>query len=151
VTPHNRRVVVEQSIDAAPQDVWDTVTDWPTQSAWMLGTRVTAGRGEGIGVGGEFEAFTGIGKLGFADPMVVTEWQPPRRCVVAHTGAVVRGVGIIEVHGLPDDRSRLIWIEELTLPGGVLGRLAWPVARPVVGWGVRHSLRRLSLVLERSH
>ena len=151
VTPRITRVAVDQIIDAAPQVVWDAVTDWPTQSAWMLGTHVTAGRAGGVGVGGEFEAFTGIGKFGFRDPMVITEWQPPRRCIVTHTGAVVRGIGIIEVQELPGARSRLMWIEELDLPGGVVGRLAWPVARPVVLWGVRHSLRRLSRVLERSH
>jgi hypothetical protein len=151
VTTQTTRVVVEQLIDAAPQAVWDAVTDWSAQSAWMLGTHVTPGRLDGIGVGGEFVAFTGIGKFGFRDPMVITEWQPPRRCVVTHTGAVVRGIGIIEVLEVPGGGSRLMWIEELELPGGVLGRLAWPAARPVAVWGVRHSLRRLSRVLEGSH
>ena len=150
MTSHTTRVEVDQIIDAAPQVVWDAVTDWPAQSAWMLGTHVRTGRADGIGVGGELEAFTGIAKVGFRDPMVITEWQPPRRCVVTHTGAVVRGVGIIEVAALPRERSRLVWIEELELPGGVVGRLAWPVARPVVLWGVRHGLRRLARVLEQS-
>ena len=149
--PHITRVVVDQIIDATPQVVWDAVTDWPSQSTWMLGTHVTAGRDDGIGVGGELEAFTGIGKLGFRDPMVITEWQPPQRCVVAHTGTVVRGIGIIEVRELSHERSLVRWIEELELPGGLVGRLAWPAARPVVVWGVRHSLRRLSRALERSH
>ena len=148
---HITRVAVEQVIDAAPQTVWDAVTDWPEQSEWMLGTHVTAGHADGIGVGGELEAFTGIAKVGFRDPMVITEWQPPHRCVVTHTGAVVRGIGIIEVIALSSERSRLVWIEELVLPGGMAGRVSWPLARPLVVWGVRHSLRRLSSQLARSH
>ena len=41
--------------------------------------------------------FTGVGPVGFTDPMEVVEWDPPRRCVVAHLGRVVRGDGVFEV------------------------------------------------------
>ena len=36
-------------------------------------------------------AVTAIGPVGFTDTMEIVEWDPPHRCVVRHTGRVVRG------------------------------------------------------------
>jgi hypothetical protein len=143
-------VTVDVLIAAPQQAVWDAVTDWPRQSDWMLGTTVRATAQGGVGVGAGIEAFTGVGRLGFLDTMVVTEWDPPHRCVVRHTGSVVRGLGIFEVLALPDGRSRFVWTEELELPLRPLGGLAWPAVRPAVAWGVRRSLRALASELERA-
>ncbi len=146
-------------IDASPQRVWEAVTDWPAQSQWMLGTVVRAttpgaGGGPGQGVGGGLEAWTGLGGfgqgLGFLDTMVVTVWDPPRRCVVRHTGRLVRGVGYFVVAPLPGrpERSRFVWAEQFDLPLGGLGRIGWPLLRPMLAAGVRTSLRRLARSME---
>ncbi len=145
------RIAVDVMVAAPPQLVWDAITDWPRQSEWMLGTTVRATDLGGVGVGGGIEAFTGVGKAGFLDTMVITEWDPPRRCVVRHTGAVVKGLGIFEVIALPGNRSRFVWAEELDLPLGVLGRLGWPLVRPGFAWGVRRSLNKLARDIEQEH
>lgn len=142
-------ISVDVIVDAAPDVVWDAVTDWPRQSDWMLGTVVRATEHGGVGIGGGIEAFTGVGRLGFLDTMVITEWDPPHRCVVQHTGSVVRGLGIFEVFALPGGRSRFVWAEELDLPLGAVGRLGWPLVRPAFAWGVRRSLRQLAADIER--
>ncbi len=144
-------IAVDVIVDAPPQAVWDAVTDWPRQSEWMLGTTVRATDHGGVGVGGGIEAFTGVGRAGFLDTMVITEWDPPRRCVVRHTGDVVKGLGIFEVVALREGRSRFVWAEELDLPLGVLGRLGWPLVRPGFAWGVRRSLLKLARELEAEH
>lgn len=144
-------IAVDVVVDAPPQAVWDAVTDWPRQSEWMLGTTVRATDLDGVGVGGGLEAFTGVGRAGFWDTMVITEWDPPWRCVVLHTGQVVKGLGIFEVLALPGGRSRFVWAEELDLPLGVLGRIGWPVVRPGFAWGVRRSLAKLARDVEREH
>jgi hypothetical protein len=144
-------IAVDVIIDAPPQLVWDAVTDWPRQSEWMMGTTVRATDHDGVGVGGGLEAFTGVGRAGFLDTMVITEWDPPRRCVVRHTGDVVKGLGIFEVVALPQGRSRFVWAEELDLPLGVLGRMGWPIVRPGFAWGVRRSLMKLARELEAEH
>ncbi|MEJ3656805.1 SRPBCC family protein [Actinomycetes bacterium KLBMP 9759] len=138
---------------AAPADVvWATVTDWPGQRDWMLGTTVTVeGEGDGRRLGARVNAFTGIGPLGFTDPMEIVEWDPPRRCVMRHDGAVVRGTGVFEVTELAPARSRVLWTERMDLPLGAAGRLAWPLARPVVRAGVAVSLRRMATVCERRY
>ncbi len=144
-------IAVDVVVDAPPQAVWDAVTDWPRQSEWMLGTTVRATHLDGVGVGAGLEAFTGVGRAGFLDTMVITEWDPPWRCVVQHTGQVVKGLGVFEVLALPGGRSRFVWAEELDLPLGVLGRIGWPVVRPGFAWGVRRSLQKLAKDVERQH
>jgi uncharacterized protein YndB with AHSA1/START domain len=142
------RLAVDVLVDAPPEAVWAAVTDWERQSEWMLGTTVRGTAGGGVGVGGGIEAFTGVGRLGFLDTMVVTEWDPPRLCTVRHTGRVVRGDGWFEVFALPGGRSRFVWAEELDLPLGALGRVGWTLVRPAFAAGVRLSLQRLARAVE---
>jgi len=139
-------------VKAPVEAVWAATTDWQRQGEWMPGTRVRATVQEGRGVGGGIEAWTGIGPLGFLDTMVITEWEPPYRCVVRHTGRLVRGGGAFEVAEAPvgDGGSTLTWIEELDLPGGALGRLGWRAIRPAVRYAVARSLGKLAASVEES-
>lgn len=141
-------VALDVVVGAPPAALWAAVTDWERQSEWMLGTRVRVVDGPAEGVGARLEAFTGVGPAGFVDSMVVTEWDPPRRATVRHTGRVVRGSGLFEVFALPGGRSRFVWSEDLELPLGLLGRLGFPVVRPVFLAGVRASLARLAEAVE---
>ena len=135
-------------IDAPPETVWGAVTDWPRQGDWMMLTRVRGTALGGVGVGGGVEAFTGIARLGFLDTMEITEWEPPHRCLVRHTGSVVRGTGAFEVWPLPGGRARLYWSEDLDLPLGTLGRGGWVLVQPVFARFVRRSLQRLATQVE---
>jgi hypothetical protein len=146
------RVELTVPVDvAAPADVvWERLTDWERQGEWMLGTRVEVmGPGDGRRLGATLRAVTGIGPLGFADPMEIVDWavpdgDGPRRCVVRHTGRVVRGEGVFEVVPLGRERSRVLWSELLDVPFGALGHAAWTLVRPVARAGVLVSLRRLA-------
>jgi hypothetical protein len=131
-------------VDAPVEDTWRAAVDWVTQGDWMLGTRVTPTHLDGRGVGGRLEAFTGIGRIGFADSMEITLWQPPRACHVVHTGRVVRGTGAFEVEPRGDGRSRFHWREDLDLPLGRLGRIGWVIVQPLFGYGVQLSLNRFA-------
>jgi hypothetical protein len=139
------RLTVPVDVAAPAGVVWHTVTDWERQGEWMLGTRVeVTSPGTGRRLGATLRAVTGIGPLGFTDPMEIVEWDPPHRCVVRHTGRVVRGDGVFEVVLLAAGRSRFLWSELLDLPLGVAGRVGWALARPVARAGVLLSLRRLA-------
>lgn len=131
-------------VDAPAEQTWAAAVDWATQADWMLGTRVRTTRQDGSGVGARLEAFTGVGRLGFLDPMEITVWQPPRSCHVVHLGRVVRGTGAFEVEPRGDDRSRFYWREDLDLPLGRIGRAGWVLARPLFAYGVNLSLRRFA-------
>ena len=140
-------VRVDVLVEAPVEAVWAAVVDWDRQSEWILGT-VRATTNGGLGLGACVEAYTGVGPLGFLDTMVITEWEPPVRCSVLHTGRVVRGTGAFEVFALPGGRSRFVWSEQLDLPLGRLGRLGWPLARPALVAGVRASLSKLARTVE---
>jgi uncharacterized protein YndB with AHSA1/START domain len=137
-------LVVTQDVAAPAQRVWDVLTDWDVHDRWMLLTHAEGGHAEGETI----SAFTGIGRLGFLDTMTITHWDPPRRAVVRHTGNVVRGSAAFEVDPLAPERARVRWSEWVELPLGVLGRLGWPVARPLLRAGVQLSLRRLARYVE---
>jgi len=131
-------------VRATPERVWAVAMDWSRQGEWIPATAVTGG----TGVDGRVSARTGIGPVGFTDTMVITEWDPPRRCVVRHTGRVVRGGGIFEV--LPrGDFSEFRWTELVELPvptallpaATLLGR--WTVA-PLTRLALDYSLRRFA-------
>lgn len=133
-------LAVSADFDAPPERVWAVVTDWAAQSRWVPFTRATGGTGEGARV----EAWTGIGPVGFLDPMEITLWDPPRRCTVRHLGRVVRGTAVFEVEPLPGGRSRFTWAEWVDLPvGGMAGELGYALVAPFVRAGLRAGMRRL--------
>lgn len=137
-------LVVTAEVRAPAQAVWDLLTDWERHDRWMLLTSASGGRAEGANIA----AFTGVGRLGISDPMTIVVWEPPRRCVVRHTGRIVRGSGAFEVQDLGADRSRVVWSEWLDLPLGIVGRLGWLVVRPLTWLGVARSLHRLARLVE---
>jgi uncharacterized protein YndB with AHSA1/START domain len=141
--PGELRLTVAVAAPAAT--TWAAVTDWDRQREWMLGTRVRSTSHGGRGVGAGLRAVTGIGRFGFADSMVVTEWVPPRLCRVRHTGRVVRGTGAFEVTDRPGG-STFVWSERLELPFGPVG---WRLLSPLARWGLRRSLRRFAGWVER--
>ena len=132
------RVVVPR----APSEVWDAVVDWPGQSRWMVGTRVTGGHG----LGAQVLARTALGPIGFTDSMVITHWDPPRRWVVRHTGRLVRGLGIFAVSPAASG-SEFRWTEQLQLPFAAAGRLGWRIIRPLAQAGMDASLRRFACLV----
>ncbi len=141
-------LVLTVDVDAPVEQTWAGATDWAGQGQWMLGTTVRPTAQGGQGVGGGIEAFTGVGRLGVLDRMEITLWEPPRRCHVRHLGRVVRGTGAFEVEPRGAGRSAFVWREDLDLPLGALGRLGWPLVRPVFAYGVQLSLRRFARWVE---
>jgi hypothetical protein len=56
---------------------------------------------------------------------------------------VVHGTGVFEIRPRGGS-SAFVWTEVLDLPLGAVGRLGWPLVRPVMRAGVRLSLRRFA-------
>ncbi len=134
-------------IAAPAQLVWDVVTSWERQGEWIPFTRVRRLPGPHGTVGEHVLARTALGPLGFDDPMTVTAWEPPSRCLVEHTGRVVRGSGEFGVQ--PQGAgSRFTWSEVVSVPGGRLAPLLWRIAAPPLRLGFGVALRRLKRVVE---
>jgi carbon monoxide dehydrogenase subunit G len=133
-------VTARVRVRADAERVWQAATDWSRQGEWIWATRVRGGQGVGATVTG----WTGLGPVGFTDTMVITEWDPPRRCVVEHTGRVVRGAGIFEVRA-DGAECEFRWAEDLRLPlPAALGGLVTRAVRPIAEWMLASSLRRFA-------
>jgi len=145
-------VRVDASIDLTtdPATAFAAAADLPSQERWVIATRLYPIEGEVSipQVGSKLAAFTGLMGIGFLDTMVVTEYDPPWRWVMQHYGAFVMGVGIFEITPTANG-CRFTWAEELDLPFGVLGRLAWPLVKPIAHFALLACLRRMAKQLER--
>jgi len=143
---------VAVDVPAPAEATWSVLTDWDRQHEWALLTR-TRGLGPtgGHAVGEQVHAFTGVGRLGFLDSMVVTGWDPPRSCTVRKTGRVVRGTAQFCVDPLGPQASRVSYRAQVELPAGRLGAIGWPLVRAGIGGGFALSLRRLGRLAARAH
>ncbi|AYY14304.1 SRPBCC family protein [Actinobacteria bacterium YIM 96077] len=139
------RIAAASTIDLPAREAWSLLTDWERQGAWMPATTVTAQEtGDAGDADGRIEARTGIGPLTFRDPMLVTVWQPPRRCEVWHAGRIVRGPGAFTVEPTGPRQCRVTWQEDLDPPFGRIGRITLKVARPLARLGLWIALRRFN-------
>ncbi len=140
------RVAVHSSADvqATAERVWDVLVDWSRHGEWVPFTSAEGG----AAVGETVEARTGVGPAGFLDTMEITEWEPPYRVAVRHTGWPVRGEGRFDLIDLSGGRCRVTWSELVDLPLGPLGRVGWVGAGPLTQVMLRTALRRLARIFE---
>jgi len=103
---------------ASAARTWQLLTDWPAHGRWIPLTAVRVLTPQGRGVGARFNGRTGLGPLGFDDPMEVVEWREPAagvpgRVRLAKQGRVVLGGAEIEVEDTPGGGSVVRWTEEV--------------------------------------
>jgi Polyketide cyclase / dehydrase and lipid transport len=126
-------------------DAWRRVTDWPQHARGVPFTSIQVTTAPPARMGSRFVARTGVGRLGFDDPMEVVEWRPPvdavgGRCRIEKRGRVVTGWAELSVE--PDGTgARVLWREDARV---------WNLPRafdPVIAFGARllfgRVLRRL--------
>ncbi|MGW5355228.1 SRPBCC family protein [Streptomyces sp. NPDC004031] len=113
--------VVECRTELPPDEAWRRLTTWERHSGSVPLTRVTATTRSPSGVGTVVVARTGVGPVGFTDPMRVTVWEPPvggggGRCRLEKAGRVVLGWAEIEVR--PDGAGAYVrWREDVAVRG----------------------------------
>jgi hypothetical protein len=109
--------VVERWAGVAPLVAWGRLTGWEGHSGTVPLTRVSVVTPRATGVGTRIVARTGVGRVGFGDPMRVAVWEPPAegggggRCRLEKTGRVVTGWAEIEVRA-EGTGSYVVWREE---------------------------------------
>jgi len=139
------RVAVHAAVDvdAPAQQVWEVLVDWPRHREWVPFTSAEGGAAEGESV----EARTGVGPASFLDTMVITDWEPPTRVAVRHTGWP-SGEGRFDLLDLPGGRCRVTWSELIDLPLGIFGRFGWIAVGPLTRLMLHTALRRLAKLFE---
>ncbi|SDQ71390.1 SRPBCC family protein [Quadrisphaera sp. DSM 44207] len=120
------RFTATREVAAPVELVWARLTDWASHGRWVPLTSMTVTRDTG-GVGTVFVGRSGIGPLGFDDPMEVVRWDPPTSsragtAGVEHRGRVVLGVAEVQVVPLPGGRCRVRWTEDVSVLSRRLSR-----------------------------
>lgn len=109
-----------------PSEVWSRVTDFAAHAQGVPFTSATTDPGD-QGVGWRFSARTGIGPMGFDDPMVMTVWEPPHRVRVEKRGRVLAGWADISLSPLPGGGTEVVWREEVVPAHRGTARLLRPL------------------------
>lgn len=108
---------IERSSPLPVDEVWRRLTRWERHAAHVPLTRITVTTPPPNGLGTAFVARTGLGPVGFDDPMEIVRWEPPStggagRCRLEKRGTFVVGWAEIDVEARGAG-SRIVWREEL--------------------------------------
>lgn len=102
-------IEIVREVDLIPAESWKRLTDWEAHGRFVPLTRITpTERG--------FVARTGVGPVGFDDPMDVVEWREPSFCRLEKRGRRVTGWAELGVEPLGTG-SRVTWREDIHVRG----------------------------------
>ncbi|MFK0128698.1 SRPBCC family protein [Streptomyces nigra] len=121
--------LLQRTVPLPLDEAWRRLTEWPRHGDVVPFTRIRVLTSGPTREGTRFVARTGLGPLGFDDPMDVTLWEPPGdtapgRCRLEKRGRVMTGWAEIEVRPGPGGRTRAVWHEEVRVrfvPGALDG------------------------------
>jgi len=102
-------IEIVREVRLTPAESWARVTTWERHGEFVPLTRIAL-------TPNGFDAFTGIGRVGFHDPMEVVEWREPEFCRLEKRGRVMTGWAELSV--VPSgDGSRVTWREDIHVKG----------------------------------
>jgi hypothetical protein len=145
--PGASEVTATVIVNAPAARVFAAFTAWERQGEWIPFTRVRIVKGDG-GEGTIVEAVTTVGPAVLRDEMRVTRLDPPFEVRVVHQGKILRGPGVLRCTPMEGGRTQVVWHEWFHLPGGVAGRLAWPLVWPGSKVSLTGALRRFARLVE---
>lgn len=134
---------------ASAERTWRALTDWPSHGRWVPLTSVRVLTPTGRGVGARFVGRTGVGRLGFDDPMQIVEWREPADgvpgwCRVVKQGRLLVGEAWFEVLPRTSGGSVVSWTEDVEIAPVRLTRPLAPLIRLVGRLAFTRSLRAMS-------
>jgi uncharacterized protein YndB with AHSA1/START domain len=134
-------------IDAPIERVWEAVADIEGQPRWMTDMKaVRLGSTEPVGVGTTGVADVRILGMNVADPVTVTEFEPPHRFAIRHEGTF-KGHGVITLEEGADGTTTIVRWEEMLIPP-VLPHLAALAMTPTLAGVFQADLVRLKELVE---
>lgn len=140
-------VTASAIIKAPATRVYAAFTAWERQGEWIPFTKVRVVDGDG-GEGSVIEAVTAVGPATLVDVMRVEKLDPPYQVKVVHTGRVLRGPGVMRATPMGPGRTQVVWHEWFQLPGGALGKVAWPLLWPGSKASLTQALKRFARLVE---
>jgi len=145
--PGSGEVTATVIVRAPAAKVFAAFISWDRQGEWIPFTRVRVVSGDG-GEGSLIEAVTVVGPAVLRDEMRVDRVDAPYEVRVIHCGRLLRGPGVMRCTPLGGDRTQMVWHEWFQVPGGTVGRLAWPLMWPGSKLSLNLALRRFARLVE---
>lgn len=102
-------IEIVRDVHLSPEAAWNRLTDWERHGDFVPLTTI------GLTPSG-FVARTGMGPVGFDDPMEIVSWEPPSFCRLEKRGRVVTGWAELRVT-THDELTRVIWREDIHVTG----------------------------------
>ncbi|MCD9198023.1 SRPBCC family protein [Aeromicrobium wangtongii] len=102
-------IEIVREVRLTPADAWARLTDWDRHGDFVPLTSI-------VQTPTGFDAFTGVGPIGFHDPMDVVQWDEPSFCRLEKRGRVVTGWAELRVDPAPAG-SRVSWREDIHVRG----------------------------------
>jgi len=102
-------IEIVREVDLTPAEAWARLTAWERHGEFVPLTTVAL-------TPDGFDAFTGVGRLGFHDPMEVVERRAPEFCRLEKRGRVMAGWAELSVAPLGTG-SRVRWREDIHVRG----------------------------------
>jgi len=102
-------IEIVREVRLTPQESWDRLTDWRRHGEFVPLTRISL-------TPHGFDAFTGVGRLGFHDPMDVVVSRERQFCRLEKRGRVVTGWAELSVEPCGEG-SRVTWREDIHVRG----------------------------------
>lgn len=102
-------IEIVREVRHAPAEAWQRLTAWERHGQLVPLTRI-------VRTPDGFDAFTGIGRVGFHDPMEIVEWREPSFCRLEKRGRVVKGWAELSVEPVTGG-SRVTWREDIHVTG----------------------------------
>ena len=145
--PGSGEVTATVIVRAPAAKVFAAFISWDRQGEWIPFTRVRVVSGDG-GEGSLIEAVTAVGPAVLRDEMRVVRVDPPYEVRVVHCGRLLRGPGVLRCTPMGADRTQVVWHEWFHLPGGIAGRVAWPVLWPGSKVSLTQALKKFARLVE---
>lgn len=146
-TPGSGEVTATVIVRAPAARVFAAFTAWERQSDWIPFTEVKVVSGDG-GEGSLIVAVTAVGPVALRDEMRVVRVDAPYEVRVVHCGTLLRGPGVLRCTQMDHDRTQVVWHEWFHLPGGVAGRVAWPLLWPGSKVSFTQALKKFGRLVE---
>ncbi|MFV2017633.1 SRPBCC family protein [Micromonospora sp. LOL_023] len=146
-TPGSGEVTATVIVRAPAARVFAAFTAWERQSDWIPFTEVKVVSGDG-GEGSLIVAVTAVGPVALRDEMRVVRLDAPYEVRVVHCGTLLRGPGVLRCTQMDHDRTQVVWHEWFHLPGGVAGRVAWPLLWPGSKVSFTQALKKFGRLVE---
>ena len=145
--PGTGEITATVIVNAPAPRVFAAFMNWERQGEWIPLTKVRVVEGDG-GEGSLVEAVTALGPAVLRDELKVVRVNAPYEVRVVHWGKVLRGPGSMRCTPMSGDRTQVVLHEWFHLPGGAVGKLAWPVLWPGSKLGFTGALRRFGRLVE---